>query len=97
MYKVIKLFLLDRKLHSKTTFFKREKDWETEDLALHGILGEKKPKLFFSPCVGFSNLECNLIQKCRVLFFFKRQQGKSSSCFLSEHDQKRQLIASAFL
>lgn len=38
----IKLLLLDRKLHSKTTFFKRGKTGETGDSALHGVLGKKK-------------------------------------------------------
>lgn len=39
----IKLLLLDRKLHSKTTFFKRRKTGETGDLALLGILWGEKP------------------------------------------------------
>lgn len=39
----IKLLLLDRKLHSKTTFFKRGKTGETGDSALHGVLGKKNP------------------------------------------------------
>lgn len=41
-FNTIKLLLLDRKLHSKTTCFKRGKTGETADLALPGILEEKK-------------------------------------------------------
>lgn len=40
----INLLLLDRKLHSKTPFFKRRKTGETGDLALPGILQGKNPQ-----------------------------------------------------
>lgn len=84
-FNTIKLLLLDRKLHSKTTCFKRGKTGETADLALPGILEEKKN---LKQTVGFcwflnffflksfyvlSNSECNLIEQWyRVILFNTR-------------------------
>lgn len=85
----IKLLLLDRKLHSKTTFFKRGKTGETGDSALHGVLGKKTPS---NELVGFFK---NFSQVLLYAFKFRMQLDLAmthSNIFLTQGEELHVLL-----